>query len=113
MRVRQKLHGTASDVASAHELHTSEMSLIDTLGKYGALPMGELAALSFSSPANATYTVRSLEKRGFLTRQRSVDSQRVVEVRLTLKGEKVFKLTYPQTTYAVNELINSKLTKYA
>ena len=67
MRLRQILHGSASEVASTHDLHTSEMSLIDTLGKYGSLPMGELAALSFSSPANATYTVRSLKK-SFLRR---------------------------------------------
>jgi DNA-binding MarR family transcriptional regulator len=106
----QKLHGTASEVANAHDLHTSEMFLIDTLGKYGSLPMRELAALSFSSPANATYTVRSLKK-SFLRRQRSDDSQRVVNVSLSSKGEKMFKLTYPQTTEAVNNLISSGLTK--
>ena len=53
MRLRQKMNATASEVARSYELHTSEMSLIDTLGKYGPLTMGELAAFSFSSPANA------------------------------------------------------------
>ena len=111
MRLRQKMHTTASEVARTHELHTSEMSLIDTLGKYGPLTMGKLAALSFSSPANATYTVQSLEQRELLYRERSSNSQRVVDVRLTPEGTKVFKKTYPRTTEAVNDLINDRLTK--
>ncbi len=111
MRLRQKLSATASEVAKSRELHTSEMSLIDTLGKYGPLTMGKLAALSFSSPANATYTVQSLEQRKLLKRQRSPDSQRVVDVHLTPQGVKIFKLTYPRTTEAVNQLINGRLTK--
>ncbi len=111
MRLRQKMHTTASEVARSYELHTSEMSLIDTLGKYGPLTMGELAAFSFSSPANATYTVQSLEKRGLLNRERSAGSQRVVDVRLMPAGKKLFKLTYPRTTEAVNNLINGRLTK--
>lgn len=111
MRLRQKMHATASEVARTHELHTSEMSLIDTLGKYGPLTMGKLAALSFSSPANATYTVQSLEQRELLYRERSSNSQRVVDVRLTPEGTKVFKKTYPRTTEAVNDLINDRLTK--
>ncbi|MBT7950046.1 MAG: MarR family transcriptional regulator [Gammaproteobacteria bacterium] len=111
MRLRQQLASTASEIARSYDLHTSEMSLLDTLGKYGSLPMGELAALSFSSPANATYTVRSLERRQLLLRKRSEDSQRVVDVHLTSKGEDIFKKTYPQTTEAVNELIKSRLTK--
>jgi len=87
------------------------MSLIDTLGKYGPLTMGKLAALSFSSPANASYTVQSLEQRELLYRERSSNSQRVVDVRLTPEGTKVFKKTYPRTTEAVNDLINDRLTK--
>jgi DNA-binding MarR family transcriptional regulator len=110
MRLRQKLASTASEVARSHDLHTSEMSLMDTLGKYGSLPMGELAALSFSSPANATYTVRSLEQRELLLRKRSLESQRVVDVHLTSKGERIFKKTYPQTTEAINDLIQSRFT---
>ena len=111
MRLRQKLSATAAEVAQSYGLNTSEMSLIDTLGKYGSLPMGELAALSFSSPANASYTVRNLERQDLLIRQRSMDSQRVVDVRLTAKGVKLFKKTYPQTTEAVNEQINTRLSK--
>ncbi len=111
MRLRQKMNATASEVARSYELHTSEMSLIDTLGKYGPLTMGKLAALSFSSPANATYTVQSLEQRELLYRERSSNSQRVVDVCLTPEGTKVFKKTYPRTTEAVNDLINGRLTK--
>ena len=111
MRLKQKMHGTASAVAKSHGLHTSEMSLLDTLGTYGPLPMGKLAGLSFSSPANATYTIQSLEKRGLLTRQRSTQSQRVVDVQLKAEGEKLFKKTFPQTTEAINDQLNQRLTK--
>ena len=35
MRLRQQLASTASEIARSYDLHTSEMSLLDTLGKYG------------------------------------------------------------------------------
>lgn len=111
MHLKHKLNNVASEVANDLDLRVSEMAIIDTLGKYGPLTMSKLAATCFFSPPNATYTVRSLEKRKLLTRKRSVDSHRVVNVKLTPAGVKVFKNSYPTTIHVVNEFLAGSLTK--
>gem|GEM_PF-2696627 len=111
MRVRQRLNSAATMVAKQFDLHTSEMALLDTLGKYGPLTMGDLAERSFSSAANATYTIRGLEKRNLVKRERSTDSHRVVNVQLTRQGKQLFRKTYVQTVREVNEIIGVNLNK--
>ena len=110
MRIRQQLYATATEVAKSLGLTSSEMALVDTLGKYGPLTMGQLAERSFISPANTSYTARSLENRNLITRERSVESNRVVNVRLTPAGVKIFKQSYPRVVREVNELVASKIT---
>jgi DNA-binding MarR family transcriptional regulator len=111
MRIRQKLYATSTAVAKQFDLHSSEMALLDTLGKYGPLTMGQLAELSFSSAANATYSIQGLEKLDLVTRKRSTDSHRTVNVELTAKGKKMFKKTYVQTVSAVNSILEQSLNK--
>ena len=110
MHLRHELNVLANTAAATHELRGSEMAIIDTLGKYGALNMSELAAACFFSPPNATYTVRALEKRKLLTRVRPEESQRVVVVRLTPAGEEIFKLSYPHTIHEVDNFLAEKLS---
>ena len=109
MRIRQQLYATATDVAKSLGLTSSEMALVDTLGKYGPLTMGQLAELSFISPPNTSYTARSLEDRDLIQRERSAESNRVVNVRLTPNGEKIFKQSYPRVVGAVNEYLQSRI----
>jgi DNA-binding MarR family transcriptional regulator len=111
MRVRQRLYATSTEVAKQFGLHSSEMALLDTLGKYGPLTMGQLAERSFSSAANATYTIQGLEQHGLVKRSRSKDSHRVVNVKLTAAGEKMFRKTYVQTVQNVNAMIGEQLGK--
>jgi len=109
MHLKHKLNGVASHIASSLDLRVSEMAIIDTLGKYGPLTMSNLATACFFSPPNATYTVRALEKRKLLVRNRCADSQRVVRVQLTAAGEKVFRNSYPKTIQAVTTFLADRL----
>jgi DNA-binding MarR family transcriptional regulator len=111
MRLRQTLQSMASQVAPTVGLQSTEMSALDTLGKFGPLTMGQLAKRSFISPTNSTSTVKSLVDRKLVTRQRSPKSDREVLVRLTAAGEKVFRKSYPHMVHDVNDLLGSKLNQ--
>jgi DNA-binding MarR family transcriptional regulator len=109
MHLKHELNALANDVAATLDLRGSEMAIIDTLGKYGSLTMSELAAACFFSPPNATYTVRALEERKLLTRDRPKSSQRIVVVELTTAGEEIFKSSYPTTIQGVDRFLSRNL----
>ncbi len=109
MRLRHTLQSMASRVAPTVGLRSTEMSALDTLGKFGPLTMGELARRSFISPTNTTRTVKNLADRKLVKRQRSPKSDREVLVRLAEAGEKVFRHSYPHMIHDVNDLLASKL----
>ena len=111
MRLRHNLQSMASSVAPTVGLRSTEMSALDTLGKFGPLTMGELAKRSFISPTNTTRTVKNLVGRNLVKRQRSPTSDREVLVRLTADGENVFQQSDPHMIHDVNDLLASKLNE--
>lgn len=111
MRLRQSLHNKASKVAATLGLQNTEMSAIDTLGKFGPMTMGKLSRLGFISPTNTTRTVKILVDRNLVKRQRSPKSDREVNVMLTSTGRQIFQNSYPQMVQYVNELLASKLNQ--
>lgn len=111
MRLRQNLQSMASTVAKTLDLQSTEMSALDTLGKFGPLTMGELARRSFISPTNTTRTVKNLVDRKLVSRQRSQDSDREVNVKLTAAGEKIFRKSYPHMVHDVNDALAAKLNR--
>lgn len=110
MRLRGHLQAIAATTASGLGIKPTEMSLVDTLGKFGPLTMGRLADLSFISAANSTRAVKNLISDGLVERQRAAHSDREVVVRLTKKGRGVFRESYPQVVHDVNELLAARLT---
>ena len=111
MRLRQTLQSMASTVAKTLDLQSTEMSALDTLGKFGPLTMGELARRSFISPTNTTRTVKNLVDRKLVSRQRSQESDREVNVKLTAAGEKIFRKSYPHMVHDVNDALAAKLNR--
>lgn len=111
MRLRHILHAMATSVAATFGLQSTEMSVIDTLGKYGPLTMGRLSKRGFISPTNTTRTVKILAKRNLVKRGRSPKSDREVNVMLTSEGEKLFQKSYPNMIHHVNDLLKSKLNQ--
>ena len=110
MRAYHRLHGLASNVASTLDLQFAQMNVIDMLGKLGPVSMGELARATFIAPSTTTRTVKTLEGRGLVKRQRSINSERVVTVSLTKEGEQVFARSYPQILRAVEANLEQRLS---
>jgi DNA-binding MarR family transcriptional regulator len=96
MRARHLLHEMASTVATRSGLHAAEMNVVDILGKFGAISMGDLSRKTFISPSNTTSTVKKLEAADLVKRNRSYESGREVTVSLTTNGKALFRSCYPQ-----------------
>jgi len=96
MRARHLLHEMACRVAIRSGLHAAEMNVVDILGKFGLISMGDLSRKTFISPSNTTSTVKKLEAAELVRRKRSDESGRAVTVSLTPKGKTLFRKCYPQ-----------------
>jgi len=110
MRARHQLHQMASENAAQFELHIAEMNVVDILGKYGPLSMGELSETTFVAPSSTTRTVKKLATMGLVRRQRSRESERVVTVFLTKKGKALFKQCYPRILERAEGFLEERLT---
>ena len=111
MRARHLLHSKASDVAASIGLHAAEMNVIDILGKFGPISMGDLSNETFISPSNTTYTVKKLEQSGLVVRNRSKTSDREVAVSLTADGRKLCRKCYPRILDEAHAHIAERLTR--
>ncbi len=64
MRVRHLLGSKSSKVAESIGLHAAETNVVDILGKFGPISMGQLSTEAFISPSNATNTVKKARTGG-------------------------------------------------
>ncbi|MCH7981650.1 MAG: MarR family transcriptional regulator [Proteobacteria bacterium] len=110
MRVRHSMYQQAGSVAAQVDLHAAELNVIDILGKFGPISMGQLAHATFISPANTTSTVKKLEKADLVQRKRSDMSAREVTVNLTSKGRAIFRKCYPKILAEAHEYMATRLT---
>lgn len=111
MRARHLLHEMASRVAAKSGLHAAEMNVIDMLGKYGPMSMGDLSRKTFISASNTTNTVKKLQMADFVIRKRSDESDREVTVSLTAKGKALFRKCYPQILGEAHAYMADRLTR--
>jgi DNA-binding MarR family transcriptional regulator len=65
------------------DLTFNQLSVLGTLSRYGALPVGEIALHENVKPPSMTRTVASLEELGLVTRRPSQSDGRQVVVELT------------------------------
>jgi DNA-binding MarR family transcriptional regulator len=68
---------------SGDDLTFNQLSVLGTLSRYGALPVGEIAAHENVKPPSMTRTVASLEDLGLVTRRPGATDGRQVLVDLT------------------------------
>ncbi len=101
----------ASDVAADAGLHAAELNVVDILGKFGPIAMGQLARETFISPSNTTSTVKKLERAELVVRARSKLSDREVTVELTIKGRRLFRRCYPAILGDVFEFLSGRLSQ--
>jgi MarR family 2-MHQ and catechol resistance regulon transcriptional repressor len=77
----------AADHLKNFGLTTTQFMVIECLGHYGPLIMGDLCKKTFFSGSNMTFIADGLEKLGFVERKLTEDDRRAIIVRLTPKGE--------------------------
>ncbi len=109
MLTHHALQHLARDVATRFGLQSAELNVIDVLGKFGATTMGELARRTFISPASTTRTVKDLEARRLVARRRHAESDRVVVVALTPKGQALFRQCFPSVFALAVEYFDAHL----
>ena len=74
---------------SGDDLTLTQLSVLGTLARHGALPIGEIAAHENVKPPSMTRTVAYLEELGLVTRRPSATDGRQVVVDLTTAAERV------------------------
>ena len=67
-----------------------QFGALETLGHLGPMTIGELCRKQLVSGGNMTVVVDNLEKDGLVDRTRNKQDRRVVQVRLTRRGKKLF-----------------------
>jgi MarR family 2-MHQ and catechol resistance regulon transcriptional repressor len=81
-----------------------QFGALETLGHLGPLTIGELCRKQLVSGGNMTVVVDNLEKEGLVGRTRSKRDRRVVEVRLTRKGKRLFEDIFTKHSECVSSL---------
>ena len=76
-------------------ISTGEFHVLRTLVVSGPCPMVDLAKEQFISPPALTSIVDNLERQGLVERVRSEEDRRIINIKLTGKGEKVFAQAHP------------------
>lgn len=77
------------------DLTLPQFYVLATIGYAGGLPFGEIGEKMMVTVSNLTGIVDRLEEKGLVARERDARDRRVVRVRLTEKGSKLYKNTIP------------------
>jgi MarR family 2-MHQ and catechol resistance regulon transcriptional repressor len=81
---------TNVDIQS-YGLTQPQFSVIETLGHLGPMKMGSFCSKLLTSGGNVTVVIDNLEKDGLVERVACPGDRRATNVRLTSKGDKLFK----------------------
>lgn len=85
-------------------LTSPQLGVLEALHHVGPLSLGELAEKLLVTGGNITYVMDRLESQGLVYRERSNRDRRVVEARLTEKGQEVVREYFPLHARHVREL---------
>ena len=94
---------TGKDIEQ-HGLTQPQFGVVEMLGHLGPMTVGEIGKRMLVTGGCVTVILDNLEKEELVERIRSVDDRRVIEVRLTDKGESVFRKIFGDHARRVAEL---------
>ncbi len=77
------------------DLTPPQFYVLATIGYAGGLPFGEIGEKMMVTVSNLTGIVDRLEEKGLVNRERDAHDRRIVRVRLTEKGSRLYKNTIP------------------
>lgn len=87
--------------ATLGDLTVSQFGVLEVLMHLGPLPQCQIGSKLLKSGGNITLVIDNLEKRGLVTRIRSVEDRRVINVSLTPEGERLIRDVFPRQAQAI------------
>ena len=88
------------------QLTSPQFYVLATIGYAGGLPFGEIGEKMMVTVSNLTGIVDRLEEKGVVARQRDAHDRRVIRVRLTEKGSKLYKNTIPLFEKSISQFFS-------
>ena len=88
------------------DLTPPQFYVLATIGYAGGLPFGEIGEKMMVTVSNLTGIVDRLEQKGVVARQRDAHDRRVIRVRLTEKGSKLYKNTIPLFEKSISQFFS-------
>ena len=93
-----------SRLLADYKLTLPQFHVLETLKKYGPLPLNKISGKLFVTGANITCVIDNLEKVNLVQRVHSKKDRRVITAELTEAGKKQIKKVYPEYLNQLNEL---------
>ena len=88
------------------DLTLPQFYVLATIGYAGGLPFGEIGEKMMVTVSNLTGIVDRLEEKGVVARERDAHDRRVIRVRLTEKGSKLYKNTIPLFEKSISQFFS-------
>ena len=88
------------------DLTAPQFYVLATIGYTGGIPFSEIGEKMMVTVSNLTGIVDRLEEKGLVVRERDARDRRVVRVKLTEKGNKVYKNTIPLFEKSVSQFFS-------
>ena len=88
------------------DLTPPQFYVLATIGYAGGLPFGEIGEKMMVTVSNLTGIVDRLEEKGLVARERDTHDRRVIRVRLTEKGSKLYKNTIPLFEKSISQFFS-------
>lgn len=88
------------------DLTPPQFYVLATIGYAGGLPFGEIGEKMMVTVSNLTGIVDRLEEKQLVLRERDSRDRRVVRVRLTDKGSKVYRNTIPLFEKSISQFFS-------
>ncbi len=88
------------------QLTSPQFYVLATIGYAGGLPFGEIGEKMMVTVSNLTGIVDRLEEKGLVARERDAHDRRVIRVRLTEKGSKLYKNTIPLFEKSISQFFS-------
>ena len=83
------------EILETLDLTAPQLYVMATIGYAGRLPFNEIGAKMMVTVSNLTGIVDRLEEKGLVVRERDTEDRRIVYVKLTAKGQKLYKTSIP------------------
>jgi MarR family transcriptional regulator, 2-MHQ and catechol-resistance regulon repressor len=101
---------TVRDIAG-YGLTEAQFGVVEALGHLGPMKIGELCSKNLSSGGNMTVVVDNLVREGLVERIQSPDDRRAYIVKLTEKGESLFRNIFARHAKYVTDLVHGALSE--